>query len=557
MKEDYFKLIEDYFAGKIQNNDIAQLNEILGIDKEARSYFITHASINEHLDESSNVLDLPKFRTTDFNIKAEKNRTKLPLLVASLVIAFIVFQFHERKVQNGLSVTTFKDQTENLEGNETIKLIDHINVSIKGISTPVEDFVWTFGKYELLSGKLHLRLNHCVDFLLEGPSSFEIEDIKNISITRGKIRTIVLNENGKGFTIKSPTTSYADLGTEYMLQITPNRKDKFDIRNGKVEVIPNKTFSKRKFVDVFNKNRQVLPDTQIDQSLNALSPGDIGAQRNNEIFRNFCQDQDVIGLYNFDFVEQSSITNKYLSNIPDNWQKLDKNPKHSLTAKQYFTNHAKSKKVSHGIQKDCYRTKGRWPNSFCLSLPYFSSRILLQFPESYSEFTINFWIQKLHLSHARQALFRPLDWSKPGQLSLEFSRSGTVSLHHWGESKLLFNKMHNQALDSNWQLISYTFEQKKNGSQSKIYFNGNLELETRLNWTKKTSMRDCLIGGFISKKGEPFGTLNCNIDEILILKKSWSEEQIKNYFVNGFPFHQIDNKKMAKNGNFSIQTINL
>lgn len=544
MNQEDKKLIADYFANRISDEDVPKLRQLLSGSKEARKFFRTFSALSEHVEELKN---MPK-SSDDQPIKSifwlKQNCTLTKAIAATFVLGlgylFVDFHAGGTKANNISKHSGTAPVTETAETVGGIQLVDQFEATFKGNSGSVEDSSWAPGKYELLSGTLHLRFNGCVDFLFKGPGSFEIEDFQNISVTKGNIRTIVLSEKGKGFTIKSPTTSYIDWGTEFSLEIDPSKKDRFGLELGEVEIVNNQNYGKRSFVNRYNQAKKDLPDTEIDLRLQTLNPGDIGAQRNNKILSKLSKDPDVIGLYNFDTIEEDSITSNDLTRIPHYNESSGEINGNIDLRDQLFINHAESKIASHGIQNGCHRTKGRWPNSSSLSLPHPGSHIDLNIPGEYSEFTINFWLQRLYLSNPRHALIRPNAWNKIGYFSLEFSRSGEVFLNQWAESDLKINRITKSRLTPNWQLLTYTFGKSDNNYKSKVFLNGNLELEGEPRFTKKIILDDFTVGGFFQNKGLSHGNLNCNIDEILILQKRWSEKEIKQYFRRGFPYHQLD-----------------
>jgi len=551
MKEEDKKLIADYFANRISDDDAPKLRQLLSGSKEARKFFRTFSALSEHVEELKN---LP-ISTDHQPIKSiswlKQNCILTKAIAASLVLGlgYLFLDFHagETKENNISKLPGTPPDTETAEPGGLIQLVDSFDTTIKGFSGAVEDVSWAPGKYELLSGKLHLRFNRCVDFLFKGPGSFEIEDFENISVTKGNIRTIVLNEKGKGFTIKSPTTSYIDWGTEFSLEIEPSKKDRFGLHQGEVEIVSTKNFDKSHFVNRKNQTEKDLPETEVDLTLHTLNTGEIGAKRNAKIFNKLSKDPDVIGLYNFDLVPDKSITSDYISKIPEYWQTWHKKPEKSLTASQVITNLAKSKIASHGVQNGCHRTKGRWPGSYSMSLPHRGSHLNLVIPGEYSEFTINFWLQKLYFSEPRQALIRPNDWKKFGHFSLEFSRTGEIDFYQWAENTLQINRINNQILDPQWQLLSYTFGKEIEEYKSKIFIDGKLVMEAKPTWTSKIIIGDCTIGGFLTPTGISHGNLNCNIDEILILKRRWNEKEIKQYYKSGFPYYQMEANLFVKN----------
>ena len=544
MNEEDKKLIADYFANRISDENAPKLRHLLNSSKEARKFFRTFSALSEHVEEFKNLRSSLDNQPIKWNSWLKQNCTLTKAIAASvvLVLGYLFFDFHagEKKENNFSKHSGTAPVTEPAETVGLIQLVDQFEATFKGISGALEDFSWAPGKYELLSGKLHLRFNRCVDFLFKGPGIFEIEDFNNIRVTKGNIRTIVLNEKGKGFTIKSPTTSYIDWGTEFFLEIDPSKKDRFDLQQGEVGIVSHKNGKGKKLVNLKNQKTLDFSDTEIDLSLQALNLGDIGAQRNTDILKKISKDPDVIGFYNFDTVPNGSITSDYLAKIPEHWQDWHKKPKQSLSANRLFTNLAASKIASHGVHNGSHRTKGRWPGTYSLSLPHRGSHINLFIPGEYTEFTFNVWLQRLYFSEPRQSLIRPNDWNKFGHFSLEFSRSGTVSFDQWGETDMKIHTISNQSLGSTWQLVTYTFGKEESDSKSKIFIDGNLVMEARPTWTSKLTLGDCTIGGFLTNHGESHGNLNCNIDEILILQKRWSEKEIKKYFRSGFPYYQLD-----------------
>ena len=106
------KLIENYFAQSISDEDISSLNELLLNSEEARSFFLTYASVVENLDESRQVHNLHYFgnsKTTRFS----KNKGGKWLAIAASIIFAVsclnhfVFQ-KTLETDHGLAVSSEK-----------------------------------------------------------------------------------------------------------------------------------------------------------------------------------------------------------------------------------------------------------------------------------------------------------------------------------------------------------------------------------------------------------------------------------------------------------------
>ena len=209
MKKEDKRLIQAYYSGSITKRDAKKLSELLEHDPKARSYYITYSAITEHLGESIEDAENEIFSSPQLSFPKTIHR---PMVTYCGLFSARIFCLRlSKKRDNDQTVVAISEPASVLNNSRNqAQLVDHFNASIKGITRRLEDFIWVPGKYDLLSGELHLRFNHCVDFIFQGPGIFEIEDYQNIRVTKGNIRTIVLNENGKGFTIKSPTATYID-----------------------------------------------------------------------------------------------------------------------------------------------------------------------------------------------------------------------------------------------------------------------------------------------------------------------------------------------------------
>ena len=113
------------------------------------------------------------------------------------------------------------------------KLIDYHDANVLGYPRDPRKIKFTQGRYDVVGGSLHLRLEDCVDFLFSGPGSFEIATPKLIKVSEGNIRVIVLNKEGLEFTIHTPTNQYIDWGTEFCLNVLPKGRDIINVQEGK------------------------------------------------------------------------------------------------------------------------------------------------------------------------------------------------------------------------------------------------------------------------------------------------------------------------------------
>jgi hypothetical protein len=165
-------------------------------------------------------------------------------------------------------------------------LIDFYDVQFKNTTKSLEDIHFDQGKYEIERGQLHLRFDDSVELLFSGPGSFEILNPKLVSVTQGNVRTIVLNDKGKEFTILSPTSRYIDWGTEFSLNISPNGEDLVNVHEGAIEVQCLATQNKSQMLTRFSKviDSPEFTPVLIDKQLENSMPGEMGGTRNQKLF---------------------------------------------------------------------------------------------------------------------------------------------------------------------------------------------------------------------------------------------------------------------------------
>jgi len=548
MNEEDKKLIADYFANRISDENAPKLRQLLNSSIEARKFFRTFSALSEHVEELKNSQIPSSDQPIKYSQWTKHKATMLmglaALLVLGLMTLLIRFPSHSNP-ESKIADVEFPDTPANSTTMvQSIELIDHFDVSLKDFPGGIEHLIWNTKRYQLLNGQLHLRFNQCVDLIFEGPGIFEIRDFADVLITDGIARIVVLDERGKGFKVQSPTTSYIDWGTEFSLMIRPNEKDKFIIDQGEVEIFQNSNPSDSSFVTRSNREIEKVKYIKYDKNLNSPKPGEPGAKRYKQAFEDLKQNPHVIGLYDFN-LKKEPLTQEDLSRIPtkwSNWHRMDEN---EIAPYRLVENHSISEIATHGIYHMCHRAKGRWPGSFSLSLPHATSFISLSIPQELPEFTANFWLKKFQQLGAINKLIRPDRWEGFGNFAVDFSRNGQPNLSHWGESFINSSRPSIDKLSTNWQLVTCTFGKERNNYKSKIYINGKLVLEATPTWTKKVKLNHFTIGGLPKDRGSY--NLNCYIDEIVMLDKSWDETEINHFFRDGFPYYTVEPNHLAQN----------
>jgi hypothetical protein len=86
------------------------------------------------------------------------------------------------------------------------------------------------------SGTTRFALEKVGDVVLEGPTEFQMLSPLHAKLNYGKIKVRVTEDTGHGFTIETPDGRITDLGTEFLLAVSPGEKSRLSVVEGKVNL---------------------------------------------------------------------------------------------------------------------------------------------------------------------------------------------------------------------------------------------------------------------------------------------------------------------------------
>jgi hypothetical protein len=533
MKPSEKKLIEDYFAQSISEDDISSLNDLLLNSEEARSFYLTYASVMENLDESRQAHNLHNFGQSNTTRFPGKKGGKWLAIAASII--FAVFFLNHFVFQK--TVETDHVIAVNSENPPKIQLIDFFGLDETHHSFVPGQTWFEPGEYKTESGKLHLRFGESVDVIFTGASIFQILSEKEIFVQQGNIRTIVYDARGYEFTIRTPSANYIDWGTEFCLNIQPNSTDQFEVDEGLVEVKDSKGGnSLGKFTPYKNPILDDAPFTLIDLS-NDL-PGEAGFARWTDLVEKKSKDPDLLGLYTFERPYKLNFDPKHQDFIAE----LPESVRDNLGThypSNLIINQAETDIASHGVFRHCNRSYGRWPKNKSLKFTNQKSVIHLNLPGQFEEFTLQVWLQMHQSKSSQNTLFRSAKWDEFGKISLRTNRVGKPFHSIWGETNLRENRYSKTRLTNDWQLISYTFGQENGRVVSQIYINKELVSKAYPKFVKYIKLDELLFGASINgKTGVLKSNLDGRLDELSLWSKTFSEKDIEAEYHQGYPFYQ-------------------
>ena len=541
MNDSDHELIQLYLDGNLPANKWKEFSHRLEQSTDMRREFRKLSVLDENL----------RTQNLGFPNLAEREQNTTPpsfflwlFAAACLVVVFISWSTPTQSFPASTSPATNRVQLASvLEPAPPIaELIDFYDLQFQGTTKSPEDIHFDTGKYEIVRGQLHLRFDDSVELLFSGPGSFEIINPKLVSVTQGNVRTIVLNDKGKEFTILSPTSRYIDWGTEFSLNISATGEDLVNVHEGVIEVqsLHGKNISK--ILTRFSKvtDSPEFTPVLINKKLENIVPGEMGGNRNQKLLDELATDPDLIGLYDFKFSLLGK--DKLEQKIPKVWE----SNKSNISFHRWVPNlHLFNIDASHGIFHGANRTNGRWPQSIALNLFRKDAHMSLELEQDYENFSFACWLKPTgKLNNPLNSLIRPYHWEKFGNLSIVVTRSGKLKQFLWGESHIEEFQPSKRKLTRDWNHIAYTFGKVDEKTVSSLYLNGKLYNKLFPKWTNSVVLRNVIIGCLKNKRGYS-NQINALLDELALWKKTLTEEEIANSYRSGLPTYEFNDLTVA------------
>ena len=532
-------MIDQYFEGSLPRENWEEFSNALSESAELRREFRKRGVLDEflHTHALGSSPEIPSYYPQAFNFNS------IPWIITAACMVACFFIWEINKKNQPLEKSAIADAGTATPSAPIAELIDFYDLQFKDSIKPVENIRFDQGKYEVERGQLHLRFDNSVELLFSGPGSFEILNPKLVSVTEGNVRTIVLNDKGKEFTILSPTSKYIDWGTEFSLNISPSSEDLVNVHEGAIEVQSLDTQNTSKLLTRFSKvtDSPEFTPVLIDKQLKNTLPGEMGAYRNQKSLDELAADPDVIGIY--DFKHPLLSKDKLEQRIPQTWESKRGN---MLPFRWVPNLHLSNTVASHGIFHGANRTNGRWPQADGLNLFQKDAHLSLDINQNYGNFSFACWLKPIgKLNNPLNSLIRPYRWKKFGNLSIEVTRSGKLKQFFWGEPHIQELQTSKRKLSNDWNHIAYTFGKVNEKTVSSLYLDGKLYNEVFPNFTDSIVLGNVIVGCVNNKQGEYHNQFNAVLDELVLWKKTLTKKEIKNFYRSGLPTYEFNDLTIA------------
>jgi hypothetical protein len=517
-------LIDRYFQGTLSEEDIVAINQLLDSSREARDYFRKAALLDSALHEKAS-MPLPEI--------ASRNQPHplLPWMVAAacLVLALIAWSknLSHNYEYHGHKFTSFNTS----KAQPIAKLIDFYKAEFSSKHSP-SDSDLNQGLYELKSGFIELQFKNNARVLMEGPTTFFIEDELNVNLTQGKLRAVI-PQMAHGFTVHTEDANFVDLGTEFFVSANPAKKlSQVDVLSGEVNVVEpasQELLKNLKYRQSARLDSGILKKSAFSNKAELPIPGQLSTLRWLDHAREMASDSSLIAYFpmlgwdsdkidvpanNTDFPEE------FLTKKNPDWQRL--------------RNFASNPRASHGVRSISSWSSGRWPKKLSQDFSNPKARINFEIYGSFESMTIGAWININQQPNVLTSILSSDGWGNPGQIHFKANRAGGL---HFSMPSInpLPTEYPNLVANNRWIFVSAQIQINETVTTSLCRVNGE-KASLKNGPATKIEPGKVKMGNWFNRHANEFERNLCGkIDEFMIWDHCLSAEEIKGLYEAGKP----------------------
>ena len=365
------------------------------------------------------------------------------------------------------------------------------------------------GIYELKSGTVEMITARGARVVVEAPAAFEFESAQRLRLARGRVAADV-PPAAKGFTVITPTGQAVDLGTKFGVDVPLQGEAEIHVFQG--EVIAQSSGG--------GKSQSVHGGEAFSLQSGAGAARELRSAA-------FIRPDEIASLHAGLAAGQRARSAAALAN-------LRSDP--ALIALLDFK--------SHDLPEGTYRmVQGRWPGS---QAPEFVNvgdhmKIDVGGDRDWPQLTLAAWVRLDRLGEPYQSLLHTDDWStnKPGQVHWMVTRNTTMRLALFGNTLAPGSDEHEHFPDSRtpvlpeqgrWVYLAAVYDSTQR--TVRFYLNGEFDKETHQDIAHPARLGPAQIGNWDKQDRK----LSGRIDELLILGRAMSDDEVRALFAAGNPY---------------------
>lgn len=495
-------LIQKYLDQIASDEEVAVLSELIESDKQVTETYVRLAHLHATLAADESLRE----EITDRNLKnppIQSKRTELPAESPTRRTWLKV-----SAVGVGLTMTLAFFFDWSPPPTQTTGPFARV-ASATGVQGLNEQSLLLGDWQQLSEGTLELITGRQARLVIEAPARFRLESAERLQLGFGRLAADV-PPSARGFTVVTPTGEVVDLGTKFGVDVANSGTAEVHVFQGEVIAQPSGGQKQQSLVDgdallLTGKNEQRLAlrtsafiqPNEIEALHAGLSFGQ--QQRAEAALDKFSRDPELIAL--FDFEDQKKHSGKYRM------------------------------------------LQGRWPGS---RAPEFSKsndhiRIEVGNERAWPQITLAAWVRLDHVGAPFQSILHTDGWSNdnPGQVHWMVRRKTVMRLGIFGNSFPPDVGDHPRSPDSQspvlpehqgWFHLATVYDSSR--KIVRFYLNGQFDNEVLLEAALPATFGLAQIGNWDGADRK----LNGRIDELLILGRALTDDEIRSLHKSGNPY---------------------
>ena len=220
----------------INDDQFAELDEMLSADAEARRWYHVYVGIHRDLDQrTAEQLQQLVERRDDDSMADEYRKPGIAILLAiaaSLLLMFVGYRMMPR--------------SDTPQHYATITHAANVSWNPAGQAYSNGDTV-SSGNLKIESGLLRLQYKQGVVLSLVGPADFQMLSSDHARLRRGQLAAYVPS-GAEGFRVDTPSAGVVDLGTEFGMTVDREGETQLSVFDGQVELSSTSPDSKTTIV---------------------------------------------------------------------------------------------------------------------------------------------------------------------------------------------------------------------------------------------------------------------------------------------------------------------
>ena len=552
------ELVSELTDGNLSNPGRAELSELLASDPVALDWYVEWIGLHSmlYLDLAGD-FSLTTPRLARMHVPHEGDEEETPstrrwswrwpaaagvAVAASFAMVFFLGSFGKEEEGEQLSPETIRNRLAATReagdaGNAARREFQRMDSRAIAVVSRVADASWSSsmrlgpgarlspGRFVLESGAVQLEFLNGANLVVEGPADIELLSVTSVYCRRGKLRARVPLQ-AHGFTIETPTHRAIDLGTEFAVDVNDEKSTEVHVLEGEVKL------QGKALAASDGERHLLLGDAFSGDGDGQGEPIEADAQR-------FIDAERLIQLSEKD-------SQLRYANWRDYSRKLAANP--DVISYFNFEDHPRSQRLLRqdgplvgdfaGAIVGCRWTEGRWPMKHALEFKGIDDRVKVEIPGEYNSISLACWVRIDGFDRFLSSLLLT-EGHDVGEVHWQFTDTGKLLLgvkadNDWSQD--YFSGVVLRPIDvGRWVHLTCVYNQEVETVAH--YVDGQRVSTEPLRKHIALRFGATEIGNWVPEiyKDHRIRSLNGRMDELVLFKKSLSDEEIRRMYENGKP----------------------